>query len=293
MYVEKKEVSESPEQPIVIGIDTIRWVVPKDGLMSWLQKQELTLNVYGDTPYKSQNLKSKVDNAKYKFVGVVHFGTYPYSLNKTIVVTMSNELAKSKKSKYYRIELAGLHQPHKDNIAKVTYQMIADLNKKYKIHEVDLAIDFESMHRVKKQTIIDVFGHKASEIRTQYGTTFYFNGIGSNDVVLYNKSDKILASNDKHKIDGYGDNHGFHWLRLEIPLDLKLPKVTLSGIVVLEKVQHYNRKFLEIISNFAKESILEQYIHKLQSVVKTILSYDFLDRQLLRMTDNRCKLPFY
>ena len=293
MYVEEKDASRGINQPIVMGIDTIRWIVPKDGLMTWLKSHNLTLEKYGNTPYKSRNLQSKVDNGKYRYVGVIHFGTYPYSLNETIVVTMSNELAKRKKSKYYRIELAGLHQPHKKNISQITYQMIANLNKKYRIQEVDLAIDFESMCRVKKKTIIDVFGHKAPNVRTQYETTFYFKGIGSNDVVLYNKSDKILASNDKHKIDGYGDAYNFHWLRLEIPFDLKLPTVTETGIVLFHKVQNYNRKFLEFINDFAHEAILGQYINKLQSVVKTILSFSFLDRQIIRMTDNRCKLPFY
>ena len=284
---------------IGVGIDTVRFKVQSVGFDSWLKKNSLALVEYGSNSFSSKNLKSKVEAKiagtqikKYSYVGTVKFNNGGnQSLVQSIVVTRSNEMMKRERSRTYIVEIAGLHQPQRDNISTVTYKMLNQLLHKYDIFQVDLAFDFESLHIVTKERFCKVFDLKSGQVR-KYGSpaTLYTSGRGNKDLVLYNKSSKAKIT------DGYGSDAGFHWYRLEIALQFgKLSKAHIKSLST-SKVIERNRVFLEFILEKEATSVFAlEIINELQVLNNKprLLNTSFVEMQVAKLLNLRKPLPTY
>ena len=273
-----------------MGIDAIRYEVRVKGFDTWLNKMNLKLEKYGTTPYKSSNLSSKVNSGKFHYVGVVHFNTSGnQSLVNTLVVTMSNDLAKEYDYKMYHVAIAGTHQPHKDNINADTYNFINALTKKYPIYDIDLAIDFEAMHTMDKDIICDTLKYKRSEVRENYGTYYFRSSMGKSDVCIYNKSKKVYAKEaDNTKMGNY--KTGLHWLRLEIPM--RLPKIPRTQAMENKPIG-YNKMYFKILNDLLERKDIEPIIKQLRKKQTYMIDRAFYDAQVSRILDKSSKLPSY
>ena len=281
------------------GIDTIRFKVRAEGFNAWIKKNRLTLVKYENNSFKSGNLDSKAkaniagtQTKKYSYVGTIKFGRGNQSLVQSIIVTRSNELMKLDRSRTYIIEIAGLHQPQRANISDATYKMLNILLKKYDIYQVDLALDFESLDIVTKDSFCRVFTLKSGQVR-KFGKsgTLYTAGRGTKDLVLYNKSSKSKIT------DGYGVDAGFHWLRLEIALEFKsLSKAHIASLKANSKVIDRNKVYLDfIVSEHANSVFLVEAINDLQKLNNKPKEFDtsFIEMQVKRLLNNRKELPKY
>ena len=271
-----------------MGIDTIRFKVWSKGFNTWLDRNGLKLVEYGSSSFSSRNLDSKQaayingkkKKKKYTFIGTVQYGNGNQSVIKSIIVTRNNELLRKDRSRSFIIEVAGLHQPHRNNIQSSTYKILNQLLKKYEIYELDIAYDFETISTLDKQDIVDAFATDNESVK-EYGkhpATYYLNKEDGKDTVIYCKSGK--AELEVHK----------PWYRIEEAYQIQ--KENYPNTV--KPIKRNKNILVSILARKAEMAAILLAINKLSGLEELLeLDKEFLQMQIARLLNLRKPLPMY
>jgi hypothetical protein len=176
-----------------VGIDTIRFKVSQAGFKKWLKKHEFSREKVENTPLTSKTLVGKLQ--KDKSIRVIKINkSYPNRLSNYIILSNAPK-------RHYNLEIAGLHQPTNGLTNKGTYEILAELLKKYLIESVDYAIDFIAKDHtiIDKKAIATALGSEISG--THFNSTYFCIGadysgeeplgsVWTRDSVLYHKAQK-------------------------------------------------------------------------------------------------------
>lgn len=278
-----------------IGIDSYRFVIPKNIALAFLKKLELHSKLRATTrnkqvqSYCNDKFKSiKSTNDKYPFkVRYINLKRGVKSLSNTILfIENSKELhviARKNKKKldyYVMLVFAGLHQPSKD-IEELVFKILAKFIRRFKTYSFDMALDFNSEKSIDYK-LKDWFGEHSKKWSggsiISIGKSLYANNI-SNSSKFYNLS-KILLYDKYYKQKFYHKekipDEFVEWKRLELTFHLK-------------------KKFLEEVEN---ESINEA-IEVLNDIAKAIGAVglfggemNMLAKQIQMLLDLRHKHKF-
>lgn len=225
------------KNPYSIGIDTFRFVIAKDSLDVFLKKLGIFNKIAKSNrniqiqEYVSQKFKSqKTNHKKHPFnVRYINLKRGNKSLSNTILL-ISNSISCHQYSKnnkkayehYVEVVFAGLHQPSK-NIHKEVFKVLKAFLKRFKIHTMDMASDFDFKGRLRdllrQSGKIMKYLSNGSRVRNE-GDSIYFNDTintcGLRKILLYDKYKKQKFYHKENINPDFMD-----WKRCEITLEIK------------------------------------------------------------------------
>lgn len=225
------------------GIDSVRFVMPKQSLNGFLKKLEIlsklrlvsrnkAVKEYAEHKFKGVNKPLFDADEKHPFkIRYISFKRGVKSLTNTMLVvensTELNDLCKKRKKQfgyYVCVVFAGLFQPSRD-IYKKTYQILGKFLRRFKPYSWDIAVDFKDQESIsyKSKARFKEAVEDYGEDVISYKTSLYANrGIKGgkfyaiDKILLYDKYNKQVNYH-KQKI-----NEQFKgWKRLEITFKLK------------------------------------------------------------------------
>lgn len=199
------------------GIDSVRFVMPKQSLNGFLKKLEIlnrlrlisrnkALKEYAEYKFKGANKPLFNADEKHPFkIRYISFKRGVKSLTNTMLVvensTELNDLCKKRKKQfgyYVYVVFAGLFQPSRD-IYKKTYQILGKFLRRFKPYSWDIAVDFKDEETIgyKSKTRFKEAVKDYGEDVISYKTSLYANrGLKNgkfysvDKILLYDKYNK-------------------------------------------------------------------------------------------------------
>ncbi len=222
-----------------VGMDSIRFILPKSIALKFLTKIELISKLRITTRnkqvqhYCKEKFKNKDSkNEKYPFkIRYINLKRGVKSLSNTILFIENSKelhtLARKNKKKlnfYVEIVFAGLHQPSKD-IEDCVFKVLSKFVKRFKASSFDLALDFDSSKEITYK-LKEWFGNASKKWSggeiISIGKSLYANKIidsskyfNLNRILLYDKYHKQKYYHKERIPDKF-----INWKRLELTFSL-------------------------------------------------------------------------
>lgn len=294
MFQQLKTLVINRYQEYSAGIDSFRMIIPEYTLNKFLKKIELFNKIKKTTKNKqihqfvSDKFKSQFSPHKKRPFSVryINLKRGVKSLSNTILILKNSKtsLEFSKKNKkplnyYVEVVFAGFHQPSKD-IEENSIKILKKFLKRFKVHTIDLAVDFDSLveANARNKPLIAqasaLFIEGNGKIKNA-PSSLYVNSMKIDSKLLrLIYYDKYKKQKDYHKEDIRDDLKD--WKRLE------------TTIVV-------NKKFLDWVQTDELNNQIDNLTHitrGLGGCGLTGLNIGFLSKQIQKLKDLRRKIEF-